>query len=109
MERMRLDRKKRPPKMTACFKYRAEPPEQREQRLAQDRERKRHLRRRDRALAPADATVSRLMQTIADCRAKEKEAWTMLSNYLATGKTVMRERLHQTTPAEEQGMQNGRP
>jgi hypothetical protein len=38
--------------------------------------------------------VPRLMRTIADCKAREKETWAKLANYLATGRTIVRERLH---------------
>ncbi|MEY9731731.1 hypothetical protein [Bradyrhizobium yuanmingense] len=53
----------------------------------------RENRRRVKSSMPADPTVLRLMKTISACRAREREAWAMLSNYLATGRTIIRERL----------------
>jgi hypothetical protein len=46
----------------------------------------------------ADATVARLMRTIAQCKEQEKQAWAMLSTYLATGRTVVRLRLEDEEP-----------
>lgn len=56
--------------------------------------------RNDRKRA-ADPTVARLMQTIADCKAREKRAWGMLTTYLATGRTIVRLRLEDPEPEQE--------
>jgi hypothetical protein len=53
----------------------------------------------------ADPTVARLMRTIAQCKEQEKQAWAMLSTYLATGRTIVRLRLEDPEPAVV--LQNG--
>jgi hypothetical protein len=69
-------------------------PQEREQRQkARLAGKKRRQRRADRT--EADPTVARLMRTIAECRELEKQTWTKLTTYLATGRTVVRERLYE--------------
>jgi hypothetical protein len=50
----------------------------------------------------ADATVARLMRTIAECKALERQTWAKLTTYLATGRTIVRERLEEATDKEQQ-------
>lgn len=80
------------PSKPSQFRYQPETAEKRDERLRKDRLRQQR-RRLQHDHQKADPTAVRLMNTIAECRRKEKEAWTMLSNYLATGRTVIRERL----------------
>jgi hypothetical protein len=42
-------------------------------------------------------------KTIADCRAQEKQAWAMLTNCLAIGRTVVRLRVEDEEPQPKGG------
>jgi hypothetical protein len=85
---MKRERLEPPRKTRGGFRY-LSPKERLERRLARGTAANR---------IPADPTVARLMQTIADCKEQEKQAWAMLSAYLATGRTVVRLRLEEPEP-----------
>jgi hypothetical protein len=39
--------------------------------------------------------ATRLMRTITECKMLERQTWAKLNTYLATGRTVVRERLYE--------------
>ncbi|WP_128089502.1 hypothetical protein [Bradyrhizobium viridifuturi] len=84
------------------FTYKPESPAQREARKAADR--RRSYKRRcklaaPKSLVPADATFIQLMKAISERRNEDERAWSLLSSYLATGRTIVRERLPDRTHA----------
>lgn len=82
---MKRERLEPPRKTRGGFRY-LSPQQRLERRLARGTAANR---------VPADPTVARLMRTIAECKERERQSWAKLATYLATGRTVVRERLYE--------------